>query len=128
MTNKKEFKEMIVEDYGTINKSNRTAVLIYEKLVLKYGIPYEHVEIIDDSLIHFYLLDDRNNFIHFHITIEDKNDIEYSIELIEGKSFKIEYFESVNNTINYLDEFVCLCLTGDIFMVFNLEYPKLMSA
>ena len=121
---KKLFKRLILEDYGVINKSNRTAVEIYERLVVKHQLQFSNVEIINDSIVRFHLFDYDDNITHFRIKIEDKNNIEYSIEYIEGKNSIIKYFVSKSNTIEYLDEFFRLCLYDDIYTEFNLEYPE----
>ena len=41
-------------------------------------------EIIEDCVVHFYLLGAERNMSHFHITVEDRKNIEYGVELIEG--------------------------------------------
>lgn len=125
---KKEFQSQITGNYGVSKKASSTAIKICEQLVKTHKIPVEQIEIIEDCVVHFYLLGAERNMSHFHITVEDRKNIEYGVELIEGHNFNIEYFQSVTDTIEYLDEFVSLCLNGEIFEEFTGEYREFKRA
>jgi len=119
---KKQLKKLILEDYGVINNSNQSAIEVCERLVLNHGIPYQQVEIIDDSLVNFHLVGASHNIKYFHICLDEKDIVNYGVEYIEGKRFYIDFYQSVNESIEYLDEFVKLCLSDDIFQEFKGKY------
>ena len=66
--------------------------------------------------------------LHFHITVENKGNIEYGVEFIDGPYFSIDYYQSIHDSIEYLDEFVSLCKSREIFKEFSGEYCEMKRA
>jgi hypothetical protein len=106
-------------DFGVSKKVFNKAKRICQRLIKEHGIPENQIEINEDCTVHFYLISEDERTLHFEITVDEGDVLEYWCISIEGKDYSLNYGGCIEESIDYLDEFMERCYSEEIFEEFE---------
>jgi hypothetical protein len=109
-------------NYGVSKEVFKKAKKIFKRLHKDFGIPKKQIEINEDCVVHYYLIDDEERVLHFEIRVDETDTISYECVSIEADKYSITYNGVIDDTIEYLEEFIEAGISQEIFEGFEGKY------
>jgi hypothetical protein len=107
--------EFYTGKYDISKKTFNKAKKIFRILIKKHGVPENQIEINEDSVVHFHVIGEDDKKMHFEISLKEDGMIWYWCTTVDGNGYMINYNSWIEDTIDFLDEFVALCFSEEIY-------------
>jgi hypothetical protein len=116
---KQKVNDFFTGNCGISKEVFKKAKKIFKRLHKEFGIPKKQIEINDDCVVHYYLIDDEERMLHFEIMVDEDDTVSYQCVLIEADEYNITFEGYIIDTIEYLEEFVEASFSQEIFEQFE---------